>query len=285
MRRYDLIAKICDSMLTLGWGPYQNDHEDANGQFEMNWTYSDALTTADRHAFFKYMVKTLAERARPARDVHAQAVPEPVGQRLPRARLAVGRRDRQEPVSRSPTASWGCREPRTSSSAALLHNAEALCALTNPTVNSFKRINGAPTLSGRHLVAEHHQLHRQQPHAHDPHPGQSIASSCACADGAANPYLLQAAVIAAGLDGIANQREPGHAPRQQHVHAPAASRARRAGCRPTCSTRCGRCARTRSSSPRWARRSSTRSRKLKEAEWAEHHAQISPWERRSMLDC
>ena len=37
MRRYDLIKEICDSMIDLGWKPYQNDHEDANGQFEMNW--------------------------------------------------------------------------------------------------------------------------------------------------------------------------------------------------------------------------------------------------------
>jgi glutamine synthetase len=62
MRRYDLITEICDAMQTLGWGPYQNDHEDANGQFEMNWSYADALTTADRHTFFKYMVMTLAEQ-------------------------------------------------------------------------------------------------------------------------------------------------------------------------------------------------------------------------------
>ena len=41
MRRYDVIKEICDSMLKLGWKPYQNDHEDANGQFEMNWNYSD----------------------------------------------------------------------------------------------------------------------------------------------------------------------------------------------------------------------------------------------------
>jgi glutamine synthetase len=73
MRRYDLITKICDSMLALGWGPYQNDHEDANGQFEMNWTYSDAATTADRHAFFKYMVKTLAESA----GLRATFMPKP----------------------------------------------------------------------------------------------------------------------------------------------------------------------------------------------------------------
>ena len=46
----------------MGWNPYQNDHEDANGQFEMNWDYTDSLTTADRHVFFKYMVKSLAEK-------------------------------------------------------------------------------------------------------------------------------------------------------------------------------------------------------------------------------
>ena len=39
MRRYDVISEICDSMNALGWQPYQNDHEDANGQFEMNWEY------------------------------------------------------------------------------------------------------------------------------------------------------------------------------------------------------------------------------------------------------
>jgi glutamine synthetase len=62
MRRFELIKEICDSMLELGWGPYQNDHEDANGQFEMNWDYTDCLVTADRHTFFKFMVKTLAEQ-------------------------------------------------------------------------------------------------------------------------------------------------------------------------------------------------------------------------------
>ena len=50
MRRYDVIREICDYMLELGWGPYQNDHEDANGQFEMNWDFDDALATADKHA-------------------------------------------------------------------------------------------------------------------------------------------------------------------------------------------------------------------------------------------
>jgi glutamine synthetase len=61
MRRYDVISQICDCMIELGWKPYQNDHEDANGQYEMNWEFDDALVTADRHAFFKYMAKSIAE--------------------------------------------------------------------------------------------------------------------------------------------------------------------------------------------------------------------------------
>ena len=55
MRQYPVIKQICDSMIELGWGPYQNDHEDANGQFEMNWDFDDALKTADRQVFFKFM--------------------------------------------------------------------------------------------------------------------------------------------------------------------------------------------------------------------------------------
>ncbi len=62
MRRFAVIRGICDGMQKLGWHPYQSDHEDANGQFEMNWLFDDALVTADRHAFFKYMVKSIAER-------------------------------------------------------------------------------------------------------------------------------------------------------------------------------------------------------------------------------
>jgi len=62
MRRYDVISEICTTMLELGWGPYQNDHEDANGQFEINWDFGPCLQTADQHAFFKFMVKEIAEK-------------------------------------------------------------------------------------------------------------------------------------------------------------------------------------------------------------------------------
>ena len=165
MRRYDVIAEICDCMLELGWGPYQNDHEDANGQFEMNWDFDDALITADRHSFFKFMVKSIAEK----HGLRATFMPKPfpglTGNGCHAHLLGVGQ-DRQEEHLRR-------RQERARPVGAGLHflggimkHAEALAAITNPTVNSYKRINAPRTLSGRHLVAEHGDLDRQQPHPH-----------------------------------------------------------------------------------------------------------------------
>ena len=74
MRRYDVVAEICDAMVELGWKPYQNDHEDANGQFEMNWEYDDALLTADRHVVLQIHGEVDRREAWHARDFHAQAV-------------------------------------------------------------------------------------------------------------------------------------------------------------------------------------------------------------------
>jgi glutamine synthetase len=62
MRNYKIISELCDHMKTLGWKLYQADHEDGNGQFELNWEYDDCLATADKHTFFKFMVKSVAEK-------------------------------------------------------------------------------------------------------------------------------------------------------------------------------------------------------------------------------
>jgi L-glutamine synthetase (EC 6.3.1.2) len=62
MRRFDMIRELSDYMLEMGWSPYQTDHEDANGQFEMNWDFDDALKMADQHSFFKFMSKSIAEK-------------------------------------------------------------------------------------------------------------------------------------------------------------------------------------------------------------------------------
>ena len=118
MRRYDVVSEICDAMLSLGWGPYQNDHEDANGQFEMNWDYDDALITADRHVFFKYMVKSLAEKARAPGHVHAEAFLQPDRQRLATPMSRSGTIPARRTSSTMRRASSAYLSSATSSSAA-----------------------------------------------------------------------------------------------------------------------------------------------------------------------
>ena len=61
-RQYDFLTTVSRYCNELGWGNYANDHEDANGQFEQNFEYADALTSCDRAIFFRYMVHTLAEQ-------------------------------------------------------------------------------------------------------------------------------------------------------------------------------------------------------------------------------
>jgi len=77
--RYDVIAEVCDAIQALGWKPYQNHHEDAHGQFEMNWEYDTAMVTADRHTFFKFMLKSVAEK----HGLRATFMPKPFATAIP----------------------------------------------------------------------------------------------------------------------------------------------------------------------------------------------------------
>jgi len=160
MRRYDVITEICDSMLELGWSPYQNDHEDANGQFEMNWQFDNALKTADRHAFFKYMVKAIAEK----HGLRATFMPKPFPTLTGNgchAHVSLWSTKTGKNLFEDANGTLGLSPTAYQFIAGVMNSAEALTAITNPTVNSYKRINA---------VAEFHHLYRQQPHPHDPHP-------------------------------------------------------------------------------------------------------------------
>ena len=204
-RRYDVITEICDAMLTLGWKPYQNDHEDANGQFEMNWEYDAALVTADRHAFFKYMVKTIAEK----HGLRATFMPKPfmnlTGSGC-HAHVSVWKGKKN--LFEDPKGELGLAPLAYQFIGGIIHNAEALCALTNPTVNSYKRINAPVTLSGA-TWSPNTVTYTGNNRTHMiriPEPGRF---EFRLPDGAVNPYLLQAGLLASGLDGIANGRDPG----------------------------------------------------------------------------
>ena len=207
MRRYDVIAEICDHMLTLGWGAYQNDHEDANGQFEMNWAFDNALPTADKHSFFKFMVKSIAEK----HGLRATFMPKPF-QGLTgngcHAHISVWDKAGKKNVFADNAMELGLSAKGRNFLGGIMKHASALAAITNPTVNSYKRINAPRTISGATWAPNtvtwtgNNRTHMVRV----PGPGRF---ELRLPDGAANPYLLQAVIIAAGLDGIRSKADPG----------------------------------------------------------------------------
>ena len=205
MRRYDIITEICDAMMVLGWQPYQNDHEDANGQFEMNWHYDDALVTADRHAFFKYMVRTIAENHGFRATFMPKPFPHLTGSGC-HAHVSLWRDGAN--VFADEAGELGVSQTGYHFIGGLIHSAEALAALTNPTVNSYKRINAPRTLSGA-TWSPSSVTYTGNNRTHMIRIPEAGRFEFRLADGAANPYLLQAALLAAGLDGIRNARDPG----------------------------------------------------------------------------
>ncbi|HSF93756.1 MAG TPA: type III glutamate--ammonia ligase [Thermohalobaculum sp.] len=207
MRRYDVIRDICDGMLKLGWGPYQNDHEDANGQFEMNWDYDDVLVTADRHAFFKYMVKTIAEN----HGLRATFMPKPFTNLTGNgchAHISVWDAAGKKNLFHDKKGELGVSAMGYHFLGGLLHHGPALAAISNPTVNSYKRINAPRTTSGA-TWAPNSITYGGNNRTHMIRiPGEG-RFELRLADGAANPYLYPAAVLAAGMDGVENKRDPG----------------------------------------------------------------------------
>jgi glutamine synthetase len=205
MRRYDVITEICDAMLSLGWEAYQNDHEDANGQFEMNWTFAPALKTADRHVFFKFMAKSIAEK----HGLRATFMPKPfLGLTGSGCHSHVSLWKGSKNLFEDPKGELGVAKLGYHFIGGVIEHADALCALLNPTVNSYKRINAPRTTSGA-TWAPNTVTYSGNNRTHMiriPEPGRF---EMRLADGSTNPYLLQAGILAAGLDGIKGRKNPG----------------------------------------------------------------------------
>ena len=207
MRRYDVISEICDCMIEFGWDPYQNDHEDANGQFEMNWDYADCLTTADRHVFFKYMVKSIAEK----HGLRATFMPKPFSNLTGNgchAHVSLWDESGSKNLFLDENGELGLSSLAYHFLGGIVYSADALAALFNPSVNSYKRLNAVVTLSGATWSpnAITYSGNNRTHMIRIPEPGRF---ELRLMDGSANPYLLQAVVLMAGLDGIANKRDPG----------------------------------------------------------------------------
>ena len=280
LRRYDVITEICDAMLELGWGAYQNDHEDANGQFEMNWNFGDALLTADRHVFFKFMAKSIAEK----HGLRATFMPKPflglTGSGC-HSHVSLWRED--ENLFEDEHGELGVSALGYHFIGGVIQHADALAALTNPTVNSYKRINAPRTISGA-TWAPNTVTYSGNNRTHMvriPEPGRF---EMRLADGAVNPYLLQASILAAGLDGIVNKIDPGkRLDINMYTDGHLVKDAKRLPLNLLDALRALESSSTLNASLGKAFVNSYT--KLKHGEWNAFTAHLSDWERQATLDC
>ena len=208
-RQFDFITTLSKYENQLGWDNYANDHEDANGQFETNFVFSDALTTADRLIFLRYMIHTLAQN----RGLLATFMPKPfphlTGNGL-HMHMSLWDADTDTNLFEDDTDPRGLGLSKLAYSflGGLLEHAPAYIAVTAPTVNSYKRlIVGAPTSGATWSPAfvTYGRNNRTQM-IRVPAPGRFEDRTI---DGAANPYLAAAVVLASGLDGIDRGIDPG----------------------------------------------------------------------------
>jgi glutamine synthetase len=207
MRRLDVIGEICTTMTGLGWGPYQNDHEDANGQFEINWNFNDALTTADQLCFFKFMVKSIAEK----HGMRATFMPKPfinlTGNGC-HVHLSVWDGAKKKNLFADNAGELGLSKLAYNFLGGLMAHADSLVAITNPTVNSYKRINAPRTISGATwspssiTFGGNNRTHMVR----IPDAGRA---EFRLPDNAANPYLMLAGILATGMRGIEEKLSPG----------------------------------------------------------------------------
>jgi glutamine synthetase len=180
-------------------------HEVAEGQHEIDFRYSDALTVADNAVTLKYAVKAVAHR----HDLHATFMPKPIagingsGMHVHQSLFRDGENvfyDAQGKYHLSDTARYFI--------GGQLHHARAMAAILSPIVNSYKRLvpgYEAPVYISW-ATTNRSALIRIPRYT----PGRESSTRCElrCADPAANPYLAFAVMLAAGLDGIAKRIEP-----------------------------------------------------------------------------
>jgi len=208
-RNLDFVSLVSQSVTSLGWDNYATDHEDANGQFEQNFQFADALTTCDRAIFFRYMVESLAQE----RGLIATFMPKPF------ANLTGNGCHFHFSLWRDGENLFECDpndDPRGLGLSPLAYNfigglkahAKAYIALTAPTVNSYKRlVVGAPTSGATWAPAYiSYGYNNRTQMLRIPDAGRIEDRTV---DGSCNPYLAATAMLAAGLDGIERELDAG----------------------------------------------------------------------------
>jgi glutamine synthetase len=206
-RSREFLEKLVQAMIDVGIDVYQIDHEDANAQFEINFTYSDALTTADRLVFFRMAASEIAREL----GIICTFMPKPLSTRTGSGmhmHLSIG--DEQNKnlfMDKADARQLGLSKLAYHFLGGLLKHAPALTALCAPCVNSYKRLVVGRSLSGATWAPAFISYGDNNRTSMIRIPfGRIELRLC---DSAANPYLATAATLAAGLDGIDNQLDPG----------------------------------------------------------------------------
>jgi glutamine synthetase len=210
-RNLDFVSQVANNVTELGWDNYATDHEDANGQFEQNFQFDDALVTCDRAVFFRYMVESLAQK----RGLIATFMPKPFAHLTGsgchfHVSLWSGGENLFERDPADDPRGLGLSELAYHFIGGLKAHAKAYIAVTAPTVNSYKRlVVGAPTSGATWAPAYvSYGYNNRTQMLRIPAPGRIEDRTV---DGSCNPYLAATAMLAAGLDGIENQLDPGEA--------------------------------------------------------------------------
>ncbi|MDG6777314.1 type III glutamate--ammonia ligase [Thiomicrorhabdus sp. zzn3] len=212
MNRFTWLDKMATTINELGWDLYSFDHEDANGQFEFDFQYSDALTMSDRFIFFRYMAKHYAQEE----GLLATFMPKPFADKTGNgAHFNMSLYDKETGKNlfacdpKDDPRGLGLTELGYHFIAGVLKHGRALCAVFSPTVNSYKRLirqGGMATFSWAPVFNSFGSNNRTNS-VRVPMGGGRFESRNA--DGAVNPYLASALVLAAGLEGIREKLDPG----------------------------------------------------------------------------
>lgn len=206
-RSRGFLEKLVESLQAVDFDVYQIDHEDANGQFEINYTFSDALTSADRFVFVRMAAGEIANE----QGMVCSFMPKPDSSRTGNGmhfHLSIGDKDNSNLFyDDSDKNGMGLSKLGYHFMAGLLHHAPALCAFAAPTVNSYKRLVVGRALSGATWAPAYIGYGDNNRSAMVRIPYGRIEFRLP--DSGCNPYLVHAAIIAAGLDGIERELDPG----------------------------------------------------------------------------
>ena len=219
------LEKLSNAMRASGLDVYQIDHEDANGQFELNYTYTDCLTSCDHFVFFKMAAAEIANEM----GLVCSFMPKPFANRPGNGmhmHLSIG--DGQRNLFADPADPQGLELSPMAYHflGGLLAHAPALTALCAPTVNSYKRLVVGRSLTGATWAPAYISYGDNNRSTMVRIPKGRL--ELRLPDGSCNPYLATAAVIAAGLDGIDRQLNPG-APRNVNLYDWSAEQLKEAG--------------------------------------------------------